>query len=220
LAARQALDLAVQVRALVPERNEAAAPLRVMNEIIRKGQTGESTSNTGEFGSVNRPESPIGLVEVPATKVEAHITAVSYEAGLSGVMPGVLELLADRGQDSDDEGHWADVFGDLDADDVADAYFEHIGPSIDGIEDELLKLPIGKPSTEDVDHHIKTICEEAGYGGVMPGILDVVVQRHEASSQIHAAIETLTAADVNRYYDRYIGPAIDDVEEEWGPHRK
>jgi len=59
----------------------------------RPCQTGEPTGNPGQFGSINRTESPVGLAEAPLSEVEVHIKEVPEETGLAGVMPGILEML-------------------------------------------------------------------------------------------------------------------------------
>jgi len=183
-----------------------------MSEKIRKAQTGEHTGNPGEFGSVNRPESPVVLRERTLSGLDNDIAEVCADAGLGGVMPGVLGVIHDRGADESDR--WDDIIGDLSAEDVQDGYFDRIAPAIDPISYELEAAaadaePSGA-SAEETEAHINAICTQAGYEGVMPGIIDVVLERAESSPVMRKVIGGLTPADIGRYYEQHVGPAIDN----------
>jgi len=190
-----------------------------MSEKIRKAQTSEPTKNPGEFGSVNRPESPINLVEAPLSDVEEHIKQVSEGAGLSGVMPGILELIHDRGDYEDDD--WDEIILNLGSDDVTEGYDNHIAPAVDDIYSELeASASEAEPSTTSVEAtetHIQRICDEAGYGGVMPGIIEVILERTENSPEMCTVINNLESDDIGRFYEEHVFSAVDDWQEhlEW-----
>lgn len=59
--------------------------------------------------------------------------------------------------------------------------------------------------------HIDRIADEAGYEVMnSEGILGILYNREVLSDEQFLA---LTAEDVNELYDRFIGPAVDGIEE-------
>lgn len=61
----------------------------------------------------------------------------------------------------------------------------------------------------DIDEHLDRISKEAGLE-VMADILGILYNRETVT---HERLLKLTAEDVEDLYDRYVGPAIDDIED-------
>jgi hypothetical protein len=138
-----------------------------------------------------------------------RLRSLCADAGFSGAMPGVLEMLTDRGDD--ENGRYSRILARLDHHSIADGYIEHIGPAVDRIEDALTEPDdeVLMASYRDLDEHIQKICDEADLGGVMPGILEIVFERND-SDDMKARMEALTANDVSVLYQDVVAPAIED----------
>ena len=83
--------------------------------------------------------------------VDAHIRAISEPAGYhptKGVMPAVLNAIAERGEGDD----W--VIKHLTSDDLGDMYDEHVGPALDRVQDALRDIV---EERTDVDQTIRQL---------------------------------------------------------------
>jgi hypothetical protein len=56
--------------------------------------------------------------------------------------------------------------------------------------------------------HVKSVSEEAGYGGIMPAFFDIVIDREDVS---RARINSLTSGDLDALYDLHVGDAVDQI---------
>lgn len=79
----------------------------------------------------------------------------------------------------------------------------------DDIKVRILAAGIPKPPT--LDEHIASICREAGLG-VMVQIYQVVADRERDG--VEEYLRGLDADDVEAHYNQFVGPAIDNIEDE------
>jgi hypothetical protein len=77
-------------------------------------------------------------------------------------------------------------------------------------EPETAPLSFAPLSQDGYRDHFQEISDEAGLGGVMPGILQVLLDREVLSEEKFVA---LTSEDVTNIYEGLIAPAIDRAEQ-------
>lgn len=157
--------------------------------------------NAGQFRTKpnSGPEATLALDD----ETTRLTTLACEEAGYGGVMPGVYGVIMDRCVDSDR------VFGPPSPDEVNVAYDDRVGPAIDTLSNDLPQPLGGKILGRDgVLAHVAAVCEEAGLGGVMPGIYEVAIDR----TSDFGGLSSLTATDVELHYEYFIGPAIDALD--------
>lgn len=176
-----------------------------------KNQVGQASKNGGEFAAKTHDEAPtVALSEGSDELTAAQIRSACYDAGLEGVMTPVYELILDGADTTDTlmNGYLAE----LTASDVTAAYNEDIGPAADAVEDYVVLVGRKKTgvSVAEVRAHIKSVCEQAGFPGVMAGVLDVVLDREDFTDQLAG----ITEEDVEKMYTTIVGPAIDEMQDD------
>lgn len=60
---------------------------------------------------------------------------------------------------------------------------------------------------------IQTAAYQAGYGGAMPGVLNVLVDRYQDDPGMLDRLAMIDAADVEHWYDIHVGPALNRIED-------
>ena len=77
-----------------------------------------------------------GADSADESKTAAHVQAVSDEAELGGIMPALLEVVADRERVS------AGQMQKLTAADITEIYYVHAGPAIDRAEQQVSRMAV------------------------------------------------------------------------------
>lgn len=72
----------------------------------------------------------------------------------------------------------------------------------------------GPPACHRARQAIQTTTYQAGYGGAMPGVLNVLVDRYRDDPDMLDRLAMIDAADVEHWYDIHVGPALDQIEDD------
>ena len=148
-----------------------------MSTQLRKGDTGEATTNGGHFAAhiPGAKECP-DLVAKPSAYDEAlkTVTLAANKSGHGDVMVGVYEVILDR---ADDNESMSLAFGGFSAGIVRDDYIEHIYDAVLATKDWLLGHGgADVAGSRTWKQHIDDVCEDAGFSGVMPGFFHAALE--------------------------------------------
>jgi hypothetical protein len=182
---------------------------------LHKNQAGQPSDNGGHFATLPLLDDETvvliaAAVASDAEKRQAHVTEMCDGAGYAGVMPGVYELLLDR-HDVGSPMHGA--IDELTATEVNDAYDEYIDYAVTDASAWLTEYVEPNHFGASVEDHTKTISDAAGYAGVMPGFIEAILEREDHSDDMVAFVNGMNADDVETMYERFVGPAVSNLED-------
>jgi hypothetical protein len=140
--------------------------------------------------------------------IETRVADVCREAGLGGVMPGVFGVIQDRYEKSAKRG-----LPNLTADEVYELHEDFIERAVTDTEQWALRYSkLSEGTLDEATSHIEKISEAACCPGVMPGILQSVIDRDPENTTLIARLNGLTEYDLDDIYNGIVGPAIDKVD--------